>query len=79
MEQGGVPEQGVKPNLDDITNTQIAHAIDEYIHNERDRAMLKRRLIDGICFEPLADEFNLSVRHTKNIIYRAESQLFRHL
>lgn len=33
--------------------------IDRWIFNERDRAILKRRLLDGICFEPLAEEFNL--------------------
>ena len=66
-------------NLEDITNSQISEAIDEYIHSERDRALLKRRLIDGICYEPLADEFNLSVRQTKNIIYKSQRVLFRHI
>lgn len=63
----------------EYSNSQISVAIDEYIHNERDRAILKRRLIDGICFEPLAEEFNLSVRQTKNIVYKAQSRLFKHL
>lgn len=58
------------------TNSQMTSLIDEHIHSERDRAMLKRRLIDGICFEPLAEEFDLSVRHTKEIIYRAQEILF---
>lgn len=58
------------------TNSQMTRLIDEHIHSERDRAMLKRRLIDGICFEPLAEEFDLSVRHTKEIIYRAQEILF---
>lgn len=65
--------------MTDYTNSQIAFLIDEYIHSERDRRMLKRRLIDGICFEPLAEEFDLSVRQTKNIIYREQEKLFRHL
>jgi hypothetical protein len=47
-------------NLDNITNTEIKEVIDEYIHSERDRAILKRRYIDGICYEPLAEEFYLS-------------------
>ena len=63
----------------DYTNSQISELIDEYIHNERNRAILKRRLIDGACFEPLAEEFQLSVRQTKNIIYREQEKLFRHL
>lgn len=66
-------------NLDDISNSRLANAIDEWIHSERDRKILKRRLIDGICFEPLADEFGLSVRHMKNIVSKAEAKLFRHI
>ena len=53
--------------------------IDEYIHNERNRALLKRRLIDGVCFEPLAEEFSLSVRQTKAIIYKEQEKLFKHM
>ena len=60
-------------------NSQISALIDEYIHSERDRAILKRRLIDGICYEPLAEEFNLSVQRTKTIVYKAQERLFRHL
>ena len=63
----------------DYTNTQIASAIDEWIHSERDREILKRRLIDGICFEPLAEEFGLSPRHVKNIVYKAQETLFKHI
>lgn len=66
-------------NLDDITNSEIEHLIDEWIHSERDRKILKSRLIDGICYEPLAWEFDMSVRQMKNIVYRAEAKLFRHL
>lgn len=63
----------------EYTNSQISTLIDEYIHSERDRAILRRRLIDGICYEPLAEEFGLSVQRTKTIVYRAQEKLFRHL
>ena len=63
----------------EYTNSQISNLIDEYIHNERNRAILKRRLIDGVCFEPLAEEFDLSVRQTKTIIYKEQDRLFRHI
>lgn len=65
--------------LQDITNSQIEYVIDEYIHSERDRALLKRRYIDGICFEPLAEEFDLSVVQVKRIVYKQSESLFRHL
>ena len=66
-------------NLDDITNSQIEAVIDEYIHSERDRAIMKSRLIDGICYEPLADEFNLSVVGIRKIVSKCEKIIFRHL
>lgn len=62
--------------MKEYTNSEIARSIDEHIHSERDRAILKRRYIDGICFEPLAEEFNLSVRQIKNIVYKAEKKIF---
>ena len=60
----------------DYTNSSVDKAIDEYIHSERDKAILKRRLIDGICFEPLAAEFDMSVRQIKNIVYRGQEKVF---
>ena len=63
----------------EYTNSQIRELIAEYIHSERDRRILERRLIDGITFERLAEEFELSVRQTKTIVQRNESILFRKL
>lgn len=65
--------------MKEYSNTEIIHVIDEYIHSERDRDIIKRRLIDGICFEPLAEEFGLSVRQTKNIVYKCERKIFSHM
>lgn len=61
----------------EYTNSEIRLLIDEHIHSERNREMLKRRLIDGVPFEPLAEEFEISVRHCKTIIYREQEKLFR--
>ena len=63
----------------DYSRTELTEAIDEWILNEKHRAILKRRLIDGICFEPLAEEFDMSVRQIKNIVYKAQEILFKHL
>lgn len=64
---------------EDITTGQVAAAIEDYIFSARDRAILKRRLIDGICFEPLAEEFDMSVRRIKDIVYKGSAKVFRHL
>ena len=62
-----------------IPRSEVEHLIDEWIFSERDRAILKRRLLDGICYEPLAEEFDMSVRQIKNIVYKTESKLFTHM
>lgn len=66
-------------NLSELSNSQIESLINEWIHSERDRRILKRRLIDGICYEPLAEEFDMSVRQMQNIVYKAQKELFKHL
>ena len=63
----------------DLSRTEIEKLIDEWIFSERDIQILKRRLLDGICYEPLAEEFNLSVRQIKNIVYKCEDKIFRHI
>ena len=63
----------------EYTNSQIRELIAEHIHSERDRGILERRLIDGITFERLAEEFELSVRQTKTIVQKNEMILFRKL
>ena len=61
----------------ELSRSEIEFLIDEWILNERDRRILKRRLIDGICFEPLSEEFGLSVRQIKNIVYKCENKIFK--
>jgi len=56
--------------FENLSNTELAALIDEWIRGERDRQIMKRRLIDCICFEPLAEEFDLSVQHTQTIVYK---------
>ena len=66
----------------DLSRSQIEHLIDEWIigrNAARDRMILKRRLIDGITYDRLAEEFDLSVRQVKNIVYRHECRLYSHI
>ena len=63
----------------DITRTELEHVIDEYILNEKHRQLMKRRLCDGIRFEPLAEEMDLSVRHTKQIAHDCNQIILRHI
>lgn len=63
----------------EYTNTEMENLIDEHIHSERNRKILKRRMIDGVCFEPLAEEFGLSVAQIKRIVYNEQERIFKFL
>jgi len=63
----------------EYSNSQIREIIAEYVHSERDRDLMARRLIDGITFERLAEEFELSVSQVKRIIRKESDAVFRHV
>lgn len=65
--------------IPELSRSQIESVIDEWILHERNRGILKRRLIDGITYERLAEEFEMSVRQVKQIVYIGESTIFRHI
>lgn len=63
-----------------VTNPETDRMIAEFISGknaERDRKILRRRLIDGITYEKLAEEFELSTNHIKRILYNREIELLR--
>ena len=62
----------------EISATELAALIDDWILSERDRRILKRRLIDHVHFEPLAEEMDMSPRHVKRIVYHGMEILIRH-
>lgn len=63
----------------DLSRREWEQIIDDWVFNERDRRLIKRRLLDGVCFEPLSEEFDLSVQQTKNIVYKTTERLLRHI
>ena len=63
----------------EYSNSQIREIISEWIHDERDRKILERRLIDGVTFERLAEELDMSDKQVKRIVYKLQEQLFKHL
>lgn len=67
----------------DLSRSEIEYLIDEWIVNvsnaERNRNLMRRRLIDGVTYEKLAEEFSLSVCQTKNIVYSMTKLLESHV
>ena len=66
----------------DISRSKYNELIYKWIigkNSEWNRKIMKRRLIDGITFERLAEEFNLSNRHVKNIVYKGMKIIIKHI
>lgn len=53
--------------------------IRQWIHNETDRAMLTRQLLDGKTIEAIAEENDLSTVQAQKRLQRAREQLFSHI
>ena len=68
----------MKP-FDGLSRTEIEYLIDEWIvgmnNAERNRLIMKRKIIDGLTFEKIAEEFELSDVQVKNIVYQCKEKL----
>lgn len=74
--------QGIRSRQGQVieyTNSAVARIIDEYIHSERDRAIIKRRLIDGVSIERLAEEFDRSPRAMQRKVAKLQAAVFLHM
>lgn len=63
----------------DIDRYEWENLIDRWIFNERDRLLLKDRLLNGITYERLAEKYELSEHRTKMIVYKATEKLIKHI
>lgn len=70
----------------DYSKAHINEVIDEYVNYvncgvnaERNREIIRRRLIDGVLFEPLAEEFHISVDQCQDIVTKTRKIVFRNL
>ena len=65
--------------MENVSTSELSHLIDEWIFNERNRSIVKRKLLDGVTFEKLAEEYNLSVQQVKTIVYKCRDIISLHL
>lgn len=64
----------MKHNIE-LTNSEISERISENIHSERDRHILRLRLIDGLTYEKIAEIVELSPRYLRALIKKLVSLL----
>ena len=63
----------------ELSVSEYSRLIDEWIFSERDRKIMKRRLLDAVTYEQLAEEFDMSVRNVKYIVDKNRKILIKHL
>ena len=63
----------------DLSKHQVLDLIDAYIFNERNRQIVIRRLIDGVGYEDLAEEYSLSRNQVTTICYKAIEKISAHI
>ena len=63
----------------DLSRSEWENLIDEWIFSERDRAMLKRNLLDGRTYEQIAEQFDMSTRQVARLIPKLQEKLFRRI
>lgn len=65
--------------VDSLSRDEWMHRIEQWIHNETDRAMIRRSLLDGASIEVIAEEHYLSTVQTQKRLKKARNQLFKHI
>jgi DNA-directed RNA polymerase specialized sigma24 family protein len=58
-----------------LPNSEIAARISENIHSERNRRIMKMKLIDGLTYEKIAEIVEMSPRQIKNIVKSCSKQI----
>ena len=61
------------------SRSEIAHLIDEWVFNKRDREILADKLLDGLTYDELADKFCLSPQRLKAIVKVNKDRILSHM
>lgn len=58
-----------------LPNSEIEKKISEYIHSERDRRIMRMKLIDGYTYEKIAEIVQMSPRYVRSLVKRLTNRL----
>ena len=60
------------------SNQRVIELIDDYIHNARDREILRDNLVDGLSYNELANKYHLTYERIKKILKKGKIAIFKH-
>lgn len=61
-----------------IPKSELINLMDEWVYNVRNKRILQRK-IEGLTYEEVAEEFNLSTVRIKEIVKQSENLIIKHL
>lgn len=67
-----------RPWREDYSNQRVCEVIDDYIHNARDRALIRDSLVDGMSYDELAGKYALTYEGVKGIMRKGKAALDKH-
>lgn len=74
-------KRGYRDMLRSVDAESITRAIDAYVHNERDREILKLCFLHGVSYTRIADRMPewVSPRTVQNIVNRCMPEILNHI
>ena len=58
-----------------LTNSQLAELIGEHIHSERNRQIMRMKLIDGYTYDKIAEIVQLDPRYIRALVRKLSGTL----
>lgn len=67
-----------RPWREDYSNARVCEVIEDYIHNARDRHLIRDSLVDGMSYDELAGKYSLTYEGVKGIMRKGKAALDKH-
>lgn len=61
------------------SRSELAHLIDEWVYNKRDREIMSDRMLDGMTYDELSSKFCLSPQRLKVIVKVNKDRILSHI
>lgn len=58
-----------------LSNSELAEIISEHVHSERNRQIMRMKLIDGLTYEKIAEIMQMSPRYIRSLVRKLTDSL----
>ena len=79
MEGITVTDKYIREVIKETPISVLDHLISEYIHDERNQEIARKKIIKNEKFEPISVEYGLTAKQCRNIVKKARRTIFEHL